>query len=119
MILPEESHRTQRKTRPRTTLSTINPIRTNLKSNPRVSGGLEANNTLGFGTAFSLLNETWKLVYYSTLIRLNNTLITLIRIKKHYKSLMRPNSAPQNLISDSTAHYKILIRLNSALQNLI
>jgi len=45
------------KTRPRATFSTINPTRTNLESNPRVRGGLRANNSLGFGTAF--LSTKW------------------------------------------------------------
>jgi len=52
MILPEDSQSTQRKTLPRAIFSTINPTRTNLEPNPRVRGGLQANNSLGFGKAF-------------------------------------------------------------------
>lgn len=87
MILPEDSQSIQRKTRPRATLSTINPSWTNLESNPRVRGGLQANNSLDFDMAFSLLNETWNLVYYSTLIRLNSTLKTLIRFNNALQNL--------------------------------
>jgi len=52
MILPEDSQSIQTKTRLSATLSTINPTLTNLESNPRLRGGLQANNSLGFGTTF-------------------------------------------------------------------
>ena len=51
-ILPENDKSTRKKTRPRATLSTINPTWTKLESNPNIRGGLKANNSFVFSTAF-------------------------------------------------------------------